>query len=67
MEEKKGVVKCPNCGSTEVQFVANTEGGGYSCLKGCLGFAVCPIGALCGLNKTETKNVRKCLACGKEF
>lgn len=66
MAENKQV-RCPKCGSTNIHFVVKTEGGGYSCIKGCLAGAVCLPGWLCGFKKTKSEARRKCMNCGKEF
>lgn len=67
MEENSTVVRCPQCGSTNVQFVTRTEGAGYNGLKGCLGAVICLPLALCGFDKSKTQTVRKCMNCGREF
>lgn len=67
MDENNQVIKCPQCGSTNIHFATKTNGGGYSLAKGCLGGLICLPGVLCGLNKTTSETVRKCMNCGKEF
>ena len=65
------VVKCPKCGSKQVEFVTSTNGKGVSSTKVCCGYVLLgPLGAICGLSgagKTQSKTVRKCKNCGYEF
>lgn len=67
--DDSNVVRCPNCGSTNVQFVTKTRESDMDASNACCGFLLFgPIGLLCGLTGTrETKTVRKCMKCGHEF
>ena len=65
------VVKCPRCGSTQVEFVNKTHTQGVSGSNACCGWLLIgPIGLLCGLcgaGNSSSRAVRKCKKCGKEF
>ncbi len=63
------VVRCPNCGSTQIEFVTYQASQGYDAAQGCCGILMCgPLGALCGVGpKEKPKTVRKCKKCGHEF
>lgn len=64
----KTVVRCPNCGSTNIHFI--TSQGGQRIDKGgaCCGFLACgPLGLLCGVKDEDTKTIRKCMNCNHEF
>ena len=78
----QGRIKCPTCGSTNLQYTTESEtkvetsGGGYSGSKGCLGFLLLgPFGLLCGncgkSQKTTVTNLHKhfwvCSDCGCKF
>ena len=78
----QGRIKCPTCGSTNLQYTTESEtkvetsGGGYSGSKGCLGFLLFgPFGLLCGncgkSQKTTVTNLHKhfwvCSDCGCKF
>lgn len=63
-------VRCPKCGSTQVQFVNETQVKGYSTSEGCCGLILLgPLGLLCGLCGTGGKSQvkRMCLKCGNKF
>lgn len=60
-------MKCPRCGSENIQFGTNTSGG-YSKGKGCCGYILLgPIGLLCGGSKTKTEEFWVCQKCGNKF
>ena len=78
----QGRIKCPTCGSTNLQYTTESEtkvetsGGGYSGSKGCLGFLLLgPFGLLCGncgkSQNTTVTNLHKhfwvCSDCGCKF
>lgn len=69
VDDDDDVVRCPKCGSKQVEFVTYQSSQNYSAGKGLCGFLACgPIGALCGVgNKTPAKTNRKCKKCGYEF
>jgi DNA-directed RNA polymerase subunit RPC12/RpoP len=68
-------IKCPNCGSKNVQAVSEVTGDskGFGCCKGGLGAILFgPIGFLCGLcgmgkGKTTTNLLWVCGNCGHKF
>lgn len=66
-QNNKDLIRCPQCGSTNIHFVTKTSGGGFNGAKGCLGGLVCLPGALLGFEKKKSETVRKCMNCGKEF
>lgn len=68
MEQKN--MKCPNCGSENIQFGTNTSGGGFSLSNSCCGYLVLgPIGLLCGAcgSGTTTEEFWICQCCGHKF
>ena len=62
-------IRCPNCGSTQIEFVTYQASSNFDAGDACCGFILCgPIGLLCGQkDKTPAKTVRKCKKCGHEF
>ena len=62
-------IKCPNCGSTQVEFVTYQASSNFDAGDACCGWMLCgPIGLLFGQKeKTPAKTVRKCKKCGHEF
>ncbi|MFP4177334.1 MAG: zinc ribbon domain-containing protein [Acholeplasmataceae bacterium] len=62
-------IRCPACGSADVQFVTIESGSDFSNEHACCGFLLFgPLGILCGLaGDRKQKTVRKCLNCGTEF
>ena len=60
------VVRCPQCGSTNIHFVTKTTGG-FNGAKGCLGGMICLPAVLLGFEKKKSEIIRKCMNCGKEF
>lgn len=60
-EDKK--VKCPKCGSTDLEVVSEVKGKGASGLKLCL----CGLFGLCGAGKTTTVHYWVCKQCGNKF
>ena len=63
------VVRCPKCGSKNVEFVTYQASSNFDKGDACCGYLMCgPIGLLCGAkDKTTAKTVRKCKKCGHEF
>lgn len=63
--------RCPKCGSTNIQGIAQTDIKGFGAGKGCCGAILLgPFGFLCGLcgmGKGKTKAIRMCVNCGKTF
>lgn len=67
-------MKCPKCGSNNLQVTTEVESYGkdYSATKGCLGWLLFgPLGFLCGLcgqnKKIKSKSMWKCINCGNTF
>jgi len=67
--ENDDVIRCPKCGSTNVEFVTYQASSNFDKSDACCGYLLCgPIGLLCGAkDKTPAKTVRKCKKCGHEF
>lgn len=60
-------MKCPKCGSENLQFATSTRSGN-STLDSCCGYMLFgPLGLLCGSNSTETKEFWVCNQCGAKF
>ena len=63
-------IKCPVCGSTQIEFRVEQQGSGYNLPLGIVCGIICfPLGFLMGLigaNKGK-KNVRHCRKCGHDF
>ena len=68
-KEDDDVIRCPNCGSKNINFVTSETGTGFDKSNACCGYILLgPLGLLCGINeKKTTKTVRKCMKCGHEF
>ncbi len=68
-ENEEDEVRCPNCGSKNIDFVTYQASSNFDKGDACCGYLLCgPIGLLCGAkDKTEARTVRKCKKCGKEF
>ena len=66
---KDDLVRCPNCGSTQIEFVTYQANNNFDAGDACCGYFLCGVpGLLCGVkDKTEAKTVRKCKNCGQEF
>ena len=63
-------MRCPNCGSENIQFGTSTSGGGFSLFNSCCGFlALGPLGLLCGAcgSGTSTEEFWICQGCGHKF
>lgn len=63
-------MKCPNCGSEDIQYSSKSSGGGYSAGNGCCGYMFLgPLGLLCGAcgSKVETEEFWICKQCGHKF
>lgn len=56
-------MKCPKCGSTNLQIISDTHGKGAKFWKLCL----CGIFGLCGTGKTKTDHYWVCMNCGHKF
>ncbi|MCM1233354.1 MAG: zinc ribbon domain-containing protein [Ruminococcus flavefaciens] len=56
-------VKCPRCGSSNLQAVSDTHGKGASFWKLCF----CGLLGLCGAGKTKTDHYWVCQSCGNKF
>lgn len=56
-------VKCPKCGGTNLQAVADVKGKGASFWKLCF----CGLLGLCGTGKTKTEHFWVCQTCGNKF
>ena len=65
----EALIRCPACGSVQIEFVTYQASGNFSASDACCGYLLCgPLGLLCGAKpKTEARTVRKCKNCGKEF
>lgn len=81
-EKRSEKIVCPMCGGSHLQAISEnddktiTRGGGYSGVKGCLGYLVFgPFGLLCGNcgNKQQTTTFKSnklywvCSDCGHKF
>ncbi len=63
-------LKCPNCGSENIQFGTSTSGGGFSFSNSCCGYIMLgPLGLLCGAcgSGTSTEEFWICQGCGHKF
>ncbi|GBU28534.1 hypothetical protein R84B8_02093 [Treponema sp. R8-4-B8] len=68
-------VKCPKCGSSDIQAISEVEGKtkGFGCCSGAIGAILLgPIGWLCGLcgmnkGKITSKTMWVCKNCGNKF
>ncbi len=63
-------IRCPKCGSENVQFYTESKYHGPSLLNGCCGSVILgPVGILCSLcgQHTETKDYWVCKNCGNKF
>ncbi|MBP3469718.1 MAG: zinc-ribbon domain-containing protein [Lachnospiraceae bacterium] len=56
-------IKCPKCGSTNLQAISDTHGKGASFWKLCF----CGLLGLCGTGKTKTEHYWVCQSCGNKF
>lgn len=56
-------VKCPKCGSSNLQAISDTHGKGASFWKLCC----CGLLGLCGTGKTQTDHYWVCQSCGNKF
>lgn len=59
----KGSLKCPKCGSSNLQAISDVKGKGASFWKLCC----CGLLGLCGTGKTETVHFWVCSNCGNKF
>ena len=66
---EEDIVRCPKCGSAQVQFVTKTEGEAFNSSGACCGWLVCGIpGLICGAQGDQRQVViKKCKKCGHEF
>lgn len=63
-------MKCPYCGSEDVQFATRSYGGGGSVSRSCCGYLILgPLGILCGLcnSGVQTEEFWVCHSCGEHF
>ena len=63
-------MKCPKCGSENVQFATSTSGGGFSFGNACCGYILAgPLGILCGAcgSSVQTDEFWICHNCGNRF
>lgn len=60
---QQGGIRCPKCGSTNLQIINEVKGKGVSFLKLCL----CGLFGLCGAGKTKNKQFWVCQNCGNKF
>lgn len=63
-------IKCPKCGSNNIQFATRTHGSLFSTSDSCCGFLLLgPLGLLCGLcgSDVSTDEFWVCRDCGKKF
>ena len=63
-------MKCPKCGSENIQFATRTSGSPFSASDSCCGFLLLgPLGILCGLcgSDVSTEEFWVCRDCGKKF
>lgn len=63
-------MKCPQCGSENIQYATRSYGGGASLSKSCCGYILLgPLGLLCGMCNTgvETEEFWICKNCGYQF
>lgn len=56
-------IKCPKCGSSDLQAISDVKGKGASFWKICF----CGILGLCGTGKTKTEHYWACKSCGYKF
>ena len=56
-------LRCPKCGSTNLQAISDTHGKGASFWKLCF----CGLLGLCGTGKTKTDHYWVCSSCGNKF
>ena len=63
------VVRCPKCGSAQVEFVTKTEGEAFDSKGACCGWLLCGVPGLILGGKGDQKQVtvKKCKRCGHEF
>ena len=61
--QQTGGVRCPKCGSTNLQAVSDVQGKGVKLWKLCL----CGLFGLCGAGKTKTEHYWVCGNCGNRF
>lgn len=61
--KRRKYMKCPKCGSENLEVISDVKGKGASGLKLCL----CGIFGLCGTGKTKTTHYWVCKNCGHKF
>lgn len=68
-KEDDDVVRCPKCGSKNINFVTTETSSNFDKSNACCGYILLgPLGLLCGVNDKKTHTtVRKCMKCGHEF
>lgn len=63
-------MRCPQCGSEDLQYVTYTQNTNYGVTKGCCGFILMgPLGLLCGLcdKSSQTYEYWVCRNCGAKI
>ena len=67
--KERNKITCPQCGSDDIHFVTTQASQNFDKKDACCGYLLCgPLGLLCGVkDKTESKTVRKCMKCNREF
>lgn len=61
-------MKCPKCGSEQMQFVTKASGGGFSFLDACCWSSLLgPLGMLCGIQGVSSEDYWVCQNCGNQF
>lgn len=70
-QQKGRLLRCPKCGSEDVQFATSTSTTGISASDACCGYMLLgPLGLLCGLcgaGESTTKEFWVCHNCGAKF
>ncbi len=63
------ILKCPKCGSTDIELKTIPEKRQFNKGMCCLGaLALGPLGTLCGIgSKSKAITIKKCKNCGNEF
>lgn len=61
--QNAGGIRCPKCGSNNLQAISDVKGKGASFWKLCF----CGLLGLCGAGKTKTEHYWVCGNCGNKF
>lgn len=62
-ESQSPSIRCPKCGSSNLQAISDVKGKGASFWKLCF----CGLLGLCGAGKTKTEHYWACQNCGNKF